>query len=250
MKAIVLTYANITKEEERLLQNTDVFKIACNWHAENLKPDIRLICDKDILDKVKSAGKQKIATLLEYYPNDERLEDYRFLPRRNSSLPSCVDYLIHHGYTDILLVANNQITNGKEISKGFQNNNKNMIEQLAKFVRIYKYSKDGVFTVPHVGIKEFLEMDEKSEYLPLTDEDKLLGLTKPKKKNLLEMFAFSDSYLYEVHTKGLDNKGIETGDLIKGFLPPASQQKILEGEEEIEYNGLVIRRITGIKPKD
>ena len=37
-KAIVLTYAEVTKEEKKLLQNTDVFKIATNFQRQNLNP--------------------------------------------------------------------------------------------------------------------------------------------------------------------------------------------------------------------
>lgn len=240
-KAIVLTYAPISKEEEKLLKNTDIFKIACNWHAENLKPNKRLIVDKKIIDKVKAVGKQNIVTLNEYY-DDERLEDYRHLPRRNSTLPSCVDYLVEHDFTDVLLVANNLVTNGQEISINFQNNNRKLINQLTNVIDIYKYSENGVFDVPHLSIKEFLNMREK-----LTPEEKLLGYKEPKKKTLLELCAFTDSYLYEVKTKGLDNASEETGEIVDGILPLEKKKEILEGAIEIEYNGLIIKRLTGNK---
>ena len=244
-KAIVLTYPNLNEEEKKLLQNTEVFKIACNWHAEHLKPHKRLICDRGIIDKVKAVGKQKIITFLEYYP-DERLEDYRHLPARHSSLLSCVDYLIENKFTDVLLIADNTQTNQKEIDIKFQEHIRKTINQQSNFTNIYKYSSRGVFDIPHVTIKEFLKM-KNQEYLPLTAEDKLLGLTAPKRKNMLEMFAFSDAYLYEVYTEGVDNKSVETGELLKNFLPPKLMAKIMEGETEIKYGNITIKRLTGVK---
>lgn len=238
-KGIVLTYAEVSKEEEKLLKNTDIFKIACNWHSEHLKPHKRLIADKGIIDKVKEVGNQNIVTLIEYY-QDDRLEDYRHLPMRNSTLPSCVDYLVENGFTDVLLIANNKVTNNKEISLAFQNNNRNAINQLSKVIDIYKYDIEGVFDIPYLSIKDFLSMTEK-----LTPEEKLLGYKEPKKKSLLQLCAFSNSYLYEVKTKGKDNVSVETGELIESILPIEMQQKIINGEKEIEYSGLVIKRITG-----
>ena len=49
-KAIVLTYAPVTKSEAELLKNTDIFKIATNFSAAELNPNIRLTAD-DIVDK-------------------------------------------------------------------------------------------------------------------------------------------------------------------------------------------------------
>jgi len=244
-KAIVLTYPNLNKKEEKLLKNTDVFKIACNWHAESLKPNQRLIADNGIIDNVKKAGNQQIATLLEYY-EDDRLEDYRHLPKRNSTLLSCVDYLLFHNYTDVLLIADNTQANNQEIDVNFQNFIRKTINQQSNFINIYKYSEKGFFDIPHVSIEDFLKMNNNDEYLPLSDEDKLLGRTAPKRKNMLEMFAFSDAYLYEVSSEGQDNKSIESGELIKNFLPPKVMAEIMEGKQIVKYNNITIKRLTGV----
>lgn len=241
-QAIVLTYPNLTQKEVNLLKNTNIFKIACNWHAEELKPDKRLIADRGIIDKVKSAGNQPIITCLEY---KEGLEDYRHLPARHSTLLSCVDYLIQNKFTDVLLIADNTQTNGKEIDKKFQDHNRKIITQLSRFINIYKYSERGVFDVPYLQVKEFLKM-AKSQAIKQTAEDKILGI-KPedKKETFNEVFMFTDAYLFEVCTKGLNNKSVETGVLISNLLPPKKQQEFLDGEKEVEYNGLIIKRITG-----
>lgn len=252
-QAIVLTYPNLTKKESELLKNTNIFKIACNWHAEELKPDKRLIADRGILDKVKAVGNQPIVTFLEYYPDDERLEDYRHLPARHSTLLTCVDYLIENRYTDVLLIADNSQTNGKEIDKKFQEHNKKTITQLNNFINIYKYSENGVFDIPHLPIEEFLKMAKPAQRVNLTAEDKILGKTLEEKQNETKeqgskyekMFMFTDAFLFEVHTKGRDNKSVETGEFIKNLLPPKKQQELLDDIKEVEYNGIVIKRITG-----
>lgn len=239
-KAIVLTYPKLTKKEERLLKNTDIFKIACNWHSEQLKPHIRLIADNNIIDDVKKVGKQQIITLLEYRENDSRLEDYRHLPKRNSTILSCIDYLIEKEFTDVLLIADNSVANGKEINKRFQSHIYDIINQQKGFINLYKYSERGYFNIPHISIEEFLEMKKQ------TAEDKILGI-KPEEKRtkFKEVFMFTNSYLFEVRTNGLNNQSIETGTLIAQLLPPKKQQELLDGAREVEYNGLIIKRITG-----
>lgn len=242
MKAIVLTYAPITKKEENLLQNTKIFKIACNWHAENLKPDLRLVLDdKETIKKALEVGKQKIISGNYPYP-DKRVETVTYLPVRHSSLISCVDYLIINGYTDILLIANNQVTNGKNISDDFQKMNIDGINSVKDYAYIYKYNDNAVFDVPTKTIEEFLKMTENIENL-------VLGKEEPKKNvdRLIKPLAFSESYRYKVQTKGYDNESIENGALIANILPESIQQKILSGDKVVEYNGLVITRITGVK---
>ena len=118
-KAIVLTYAPTTEEEKQLLINTDIFKVACNWHGEEFKPDVRITLDKDeTIEKALAVGNQTIISI--GYPYKHKRVVERFdLPKRFSSLISCVDYLYTEGYTDILLVANNLKTNQKNISNSF-----------------------------------------------------------------------------------------------------------------------------------
>lgn len=106
---------------------------------------------------------------------------------------------------------------------------------------LYKYSPDCNLDIPYKTIKEFIMM---------TEEDKLLGNKENSEKVMLKKLIFTEAYKYEVHTKGKDNKSIESGSLLNNILPAIEKQKLLEGIEEIEYNGLVIKRITGVEPKE
>jgi len=241
MKAIVLTYAPITKEEEKLLRETDVFKVACNWHSENLKPDIRITLDNaETIKKCLDVGNQNIVSLQFDYP-DERVKRIYNLPKRLSSLISCCDYLISRGYNQILLVATNTVTNQKAISSGFQKINIDGINTVKDYAHIYKYSSDAVFDLNTRTIEEFLTM---------TDENLILGTTEEQAENpLLKGLVFTEAYLFRVQTKGYNNASIESGETLKDLLPTDIKQEILAGKVKVEYNGLEITRITGVEPE-
>ena len=84
----------------------------------------------------------------------------------------------------------------------------------------------------------------------MTDENLILGTTEEQPENkLLKGLAFSDAYLYKVQTKGLDNPSIETGEILNALLPNSKKKEILSGKVTIEYNGLIITRITGVEPE-
>ena len=83
----------------------------------------------------------------------------------------------------------------------------------------------------------------------LTDEDKLLGITEKSPKKMLEKTIFTSACRYEVHTEGKDNKSIEGGHIIDSLLPLSEKQRLLNGENEITYNGLVIKKLTVLEPK-
>jgi hypothetical protein len=83
----------------------------------------------------------------------------------------------------------------------------------------------------------------------LTDEDKLLGITEKSPKKMLEKTIFTNACRYEVHTEGRDNISIESGHLIDSLLPLNEKQRLLNGENEITYNGLVIKKLTDLEPK-
>ena len=105
MKAIILTYAPITKKEAELLKNTDVFKIATNFSASELKPNVRLTAD-DIVQKCLDCDNCEVVSL-NYDLEKPRVINGCYLPKRHSSLLSCVDYLYLKGFTSVLLVASN-----------------------------------------------------------------------------------------------------------------------------------------------
>ena len=81
----------------------------------------------------------------------------------------------------------------------------------------------------------------------LTDEEKLLGRKEPEKKKLFEKQIFTDAFKYEVWTKGLENKSIESGEIIKNILPMEVKDRLLNGETEICYNDLCIKVLTEFK---
>ena len=243
MKAIVLTYAPVTKEEEELLKNTDIFKVACNWHSENLKPDVRITLDRDeTIKKSLDVGNQPVLSLQFDYDHPRVKRIYN-LPKRLSSLISCCDYLISRGYNQILLVATNTVTNQKAISSGFQKINLDGIDSVKDYAHIYKYRDDAVFNLNTRTIEEFLTM---------TDENLILGTTEETSENpLLKGLVFTEAYLFKVQTIGLNNASIESGKLLAGLLPADKQQEIINGAVTIEYNGLEITRITGVEePKE
>lgn len=232
MKAIILTYAPITKEEQKLLKNTDIFKIACNDYCAELKPNIRL-CADNIVDKCLNCDVCPVVSL-NYDLDKKRVINGNYLPNRHTTLVSCVDYLYLNGYTSVLLVASNPVSKTTKL-------NIEGINSIKDCLYLYKYTESGNLDIPAKSIKDFIMM---------TEEDKLLGISENSEKIMLKKLIFTDSYNYEVCSKGKDNKSVETGTLIGNILPYDKQSELLSGKEEIEYNGLVIKRLTGIKPKE
>lgn len=232
-KAIVLTYAELKKSDAELIQKTDVYKIACNTYCAELKPDIRL-CADNIVDKCLECDTCPVVST-NYDLNKDRVINGNYLPKRHTTLISCIDYLMLKGYTHILLIATNPTDTAT------YKLNKRYINELKQSLYIYKYTKDGNFDIPAMTIKEFLSMER------LTDEEKILGYKEPPKK-LLSQVIFTDACLYEVQTEGYNNKSIETGDLIKNILTLDDKQRLLNGNLEIEYNGLKIKRLTKLQP--
>lgn len=240
VRAIILTYAPITDEEKELLRNTDVFKIACNTYCAELKPNVRLTAD-NIVDKCLECDTCPVVSV-NYDLEKERVINACYLPHRYSSILYCLDYLYLKGYDTVLLVANNNVGNQNNKTEEFKQNNIKGVDNFRGLMHIFKYSQEGRFNVETVTIKEFLTMNE--EFMPLTEEDKLLGRTQPRPKTLLEKTIFTDACRYEVETEGRNNKSVVNGDLINNILPTNIKDKLRNGELEINYNGLVVRRIT------
>lgn len=234
-KAIVLTYAPVTKAEAKLLKNTDIFKIATNFSAAELNPNIRLTAD-DIVDKCLECDTCDVVSL-NYDRNKDRVINADYLPKRHTSLVSCVDYLMLKGFTHILLVASNPVSATSKMNyKG--------INQLKQFLYLYKYTNDGNLDIPHKTVKEFI-MDQF-----ITEEDKIFGMDEPGKR-LLDVTALTDACLYEIKSEGIDNASIESGLIVDALLPFDEKQKFVHGETELKYNGLVIKRLTSvILPKE
>lgn len=230
MKAIILTYAPVSKADAKLLKNTDVFKIATNFSAAELKPNIRLTAD-NIVDKCLECDTCPVLSI-NYDLDKERVINACKMPARHSSLISCIDYLLFAGYKYILLVATNP-----EGTATF-NINYNGVNELKDYVYLFKYTQDGNFNIPYKSIKDFIM---------LTDEEKLLGVTENSPKKLMSGLIFTDSCKFEVWTEGKDNKSIETGELIKNILPLEEREKFTNGAVEICYNGTCIKMVTEFK---
>ena len=228
-KAIILTYAPVTKEEKELLKNTKVFKIATNFSAVDLNPDIRLTAD-NIVDKCLDCDNIPVVSL-NYDLERERVINACKLPKRHSSLLSCIDYLYIQGFNQVLLVASNPDSATCKINYEGINNIKDCLY-------LYKYTKDGNMDIPYKSIKEFLM---------LTDEEKLLGITEKSPKKLFEKTVFTDAFKYEIWLEGKENKSIESGDLIKNIVPLDVRERFLTGETEITYNGMCIKMLTELK---
>ena len=232
MKAIILTYAPVNKEEAKLLKNTDIFKIATNFSAAELKPNIRL-CADNIVDKCLDCDTCPVVSL-NYDLEKERVINGCHLPKRNTTLVSCVDYLYLKGYTSILIVATNPVSATYKL-------NIEGIDSIKDCLYLYKYKEECNLDIPYKSIGDFIMQ---------TEEDKLLGLKEEPEKQMLKKIIFTDAFLFEVSTEGYNNKSIESGALIDNILPAEEKQKLLEGIEEIHYNGTIVKRITGIKPKE
>ena len=234
-KAIVLTYAPVSKSDAELLKNTDIFKIATNFSAVELKPNVRLTAD-DIVDKCLECDTCDVISL-NYDRGKDRVINGSYLPQRHTSLVSCVDYLMLKGFTHILLIATNPDSATCKMNyKG--------INQLKQFLYLYKYTEDGNLDIPYITVKEFIM----NEFI--TEEDKILGMTAPEKA-LLDVTALTDACMYEIKTEGRDNASIESGLIVDALLPFDEKQKFVQGETELKYNGLVIKCITSvILPKE
>ena len=230
-KAIVLTYADVNKEEAKLLKNTDIFKIATNFSAAELKPNVRITLD-DIVDKCLECDTCPVISVNHDF--DKADINGSYLPNRHSSLLGCLDYLYLEGYDNVLLIATNPI------GTPTYRTNIDGVNFMKKFLNIYKYKDEGTFDVPTMTVKEFIM---------LTDEEKLLGVKEQRQKTMYKETIFTEFCRYEVHTEGKDNKSVEGGHLIDSLLPYDVKQRLLNGENEIVYNGLVIKKLTVLEPK-
>lgn len=230
MKAIVLTYAPITEEEKELLKGTDIYKIACNNYCADLKPDIRLTAD-DIVDKCLAADNCEVVSL-NFDLGKDRVINACYLPKRHSSLLSCIDYLSLKGFNQILLVASNPPSATEKIN--FEG-----VNILNEYLYLYKYTENGNFNIPYKSIKDFIM---------LTDEEKIFGVVETPQKKYFASTVFTDACEYEVSTVGKDNKSIESGLLVANLLPFEEKQKFINGETEIIYNDIKIKRLTELLP--
>ena len=149
MKAFILTYASISESEEELLAKTDVFKIALNQHAEELKPDIRIITDY-FLENLYNRFSQKIVSLRDRLKYDSERVEYPKIEFKGSTVVAALEYLILKGYNEIMIVGDNKVN-----SAAFRDMVNQDIRNLESKAKIYQYS-NGNFNLPVLKISEFI----------------------------------------------------------------------------------------------
>lgn len=148
MKAIILTYAPVVDSEKSILQTTNIFKLALNKHAEELKPNARIITDY-ILPQIYSMFSQKIISVREKLRNYSNRIEYFDGEFKGSTILAGIDYLISKKYDEILIVGDNKVNH-----KQFKDLVNTEIDKVKHQVNIYQYSK-GNFNLPVKSISEF-----------------------------------------------------------------------------------------------
>ena len=167
-KAIVITRAidNCSNEEKELINSSNIFKIAVN--RANIKSNVRLFhdyawakmyatefdeplisntnCDK-FTNKIGYKDRFKMFYMPVFCCN--HFDKNKLFFHYGSLIPS-IDYCIKNGYTDILLVADNNV-----YTEEFRININWAIDKLSKHCNLYQYS-NGYFKLPTLNIKEFL----------------------------------------------------------------------------------------------
>ena len=141
-KAIILTNVTLTQEQIYRLQNTQILKVALNYHAQNLQPHIRWTSDY-IATKIK----KRYGTDTKIYSNRDNNAIKVNVPFNGYSIVDCTNWLKRKGYT-VLLVADNTVH-----SKKAQDDIKRL---LANGQNVYKFTKNGNFDLPYKDIKEYV----------------------------------------------------------------------------------------------
>ena len=141
-KAIILTNVTLTQEQIYRLQNTQILKVALNYHAQNLQPHIRWTSDY-IATKIK----KRYGTNTKIYSNRDNNAIKVAIPHTGYSIVDCTNWLKRKGYT-VLLVADNTVH-----SKKAQDDIKRL---LANGQNVYKFTKNGNFDLPYKDIKEYV----------------------------------------------------------------------------------------------
>jgi len=151
MKAIVLTNAYVDEHEQQLLKDTNIFKIALNFHAEHLKPDLRIATDYGMANGMIACFSQKVVTIRDYFQHERNI--YRGqITFKGSTIVACIEYLIFEKFDEILLIADNSVH--QEWFKDRIKKEIDLIMNQKRGVKIYQY-RNGNFNLPEMSIQEF-----------------------------------------------------------------------------------------------
>lgn len=144
VRILILTQKKLSNKDIKIIQNTDVFKIALNNHAQYLLPNARFTSDY-IVEEI-----QRIDKLPVYSSRDKRGILVN-VAHSGSSLVDCCKWLLGN---EILLIADNKVH-----SKEFQNLIKTKLKGLEN---IYKFTKTGNFDLPYISLEDFINGNYKS----------------------------------------------------------------------------------------
>lgn len=148
-KAMVLTYAPVSKDEAKLIKETTVLKLAINQHAEELNPQIR-ICSDWNLPYICHNFNQPIISVRDYF----RYINPRLIPNnlefKGATIIAAVEWLISKHYNDILIIGDNTVN-----TEEFQDNVNKHITPLMEYAAIWQY-RFGKFQLPVKSISKFL----------------------------------------------------------------------------------------------
>jgi hypothetical protein len=112
MKAIILTYAPVQDFEREILKQTNIFKLALNQHAVDLKPNARIITDY-ILPKIFDSCPEKIISVRQRLRCYSARVEYPNIEFKGSTIIAAADYLISKDYDEILIVGDNRVNSQK-----------------------------------------------------------------------------------------------------------------------------------------
>ena len=148
MKSIILTYAPVTETERRILTDTNIFKLAVNQHAEDLKPDARIITDY-ILKIICEHFPHKIISVRDKFRYESPRVEYFKTEFKGATIVAALEYLIFKNYNEILILGDNSVNTDE-----FQNLVKYEIDKIKEKAKVYQY-KNGNFNLPVMSVNEF-----------------------------------------------------------------------------------------------
>ena len=148
MKSIILTYAGVSEEEQKILTETNIFKLALNQHGAIYNPDARIITDY-VLPQICAYFPETIISVRQRLrtPSDRII--YPNIEFKGATIIAGVEYLISKGYDEILIVGDNTVNMTE-----FQNLVNDEMSKYTSRINIYQYTQ-GNFNLPVKTIKEF-----------------------------------------------------------------------------------------------
>lgn len=155
MKAIILTDIELSKKDKKFLQETDIFKMALNQHAEELKPDCRIITDYQNFEAIYKNFPEPLVSV-RYYPRENYLRLIKGnVDFRGSTIVAGCEWLYKNNYKDILIIGDNTV-HGKEHQETVKKGIKQILE-LYPDIKIHQF-KNGNFDLEQKGIENFIKV--------------------------------------------------------------------------------------------